>query len=139
VQALQQLMAQSRVDQVVALQRMLEQQRQANEQLGQIDDQLGAMRQQAADEAAQRQAEAEQEAAQHEATLEALGSLRQAERRLAYGNSDGVDQDLSRAESALSGRTLFDVEAAREALSREDLFPARQYLAAALAERRVQR
>jgi hypothetical protein len=132
-------MAQSRVDQVVALQRMLEQQHQANEQLGQIDDQLGAMRQQTADEAAQRQAAAEQEAAQHEATLQALGSLRQAEQQLAYGNSDGVDADLSRAQSALSGRTLLDVEAAREALSRSDLFPARQYLAAALAERRVLR
>jgi hypothetical protein len=132
-------MAQSRADQVAALQQMVDESRQANEQLWQIDEQLAAMRQQAAEEAAQRQADAEQEAAQHAATLEALGSLRQAEEQLQEGNSDGVDEGLSRAESALSGRTLLDVEAAREALSRSDLFPARQYLAAALAERRAQR
>jgi hypothetical protein len=39
----------------------------------------------------------------------------------------------------LSGRTRIDVEAAREALARSDLYPARQYLEAALAERRVLR
>jgi hypothetical protein len=50
-----------------------------------------------------------------------------------------VDDELSRAEEALSGRTRLDVEAAREALARSDLYPAREYLAAALAERRVRR
>jgi hypothetical protein len=50
-----------------------------------------------------------------------------------------VDDELSRAEEALSGRTRLDVEAAREALARSDLYPAREYLAAALAERRVPR
>jgi hypothetical protein len=75
--------------------------------------------------------------AQHAATLEALDALRQAEALLAGGNSDGVDDQLSRAEAALSGRTRLDVEAAREALARSDLYPARQYLAAALAERRA--
>jgi hypothetical protein len=58
---------------------------------------------------------------------------------LESGNSDGVDDELRRAEAALSGRTRLDVEAAREALAREDLLPARQFLAAALAERRVLR
>ena len=58
---------------------------------------------------------------------------------LETGNSDGVDDELRRAEAALSGRTRLDVEAAREALAREDLLPARQYLAAALAERRARR
>jgi hypothetical protein len=88
---------------------------------------------------AQRQYEVEREAARHAATLEALGLLRQAEALLATGDSDGVDDDLALAEAALSGRTLLDVQAAREALGREDLLPARQYLAAALAERRAAR
>jgi hypothetical protein len=123
--------------QVAALEQLVEQSRQESEQLGQINAQLQAQRQQAADAAAQQQDEAEQDAAQHAATLDALGTLREAEVRLATGNSDGVDEALSRAEAALSGKTLFDVEAAREALSREDLYPARYYLAAALAERRL--
>ena len=83
--------------------------------------------------------ETEQAAVQHAETLEALATLRQAEAMLETGNSDGVDDELRRAEAALSGRTRLDVEAAREALAREDLFPARQYLAAALAERRALR
>jgi hypothetical protein len=74
---------------------------------------------------------------QHAATIDALGTLRQAEAQLAVGNWEGVDEELVGAEEALSGRTLLDVEAAREALSREDLLPARQYLATALAETRV--
>jgi len=84
-------------------------------------------------------AETEQAAVQHAETLEALATLRQAEALLETGNSDGVDDELRRAEAALSGRTRLDVEAAREALAREDLLPARQYLAAALAERRALR
>jgi hypothetical protein len=124
--------------QIAALEQLVEQSRQTSELLQQINDQLAAQRQQAADEAAQRQADAEQAAAQHAATLEALGTLRQAQYLLATGNSDGVDEALRRAEAALSGRTLLDVEAAREALSREDLYPARQFLAAALEERRPQ-
>jgi len=83
--------------------------------------------------------EVEQGAAQHDATLQALGTLRRAEALLAIGDSDGVDDELSRAETVLSGRTRIDVDAAREALGRSDLFAARQYLAAALAERRAQR
>ncbi len=74
--------------------------------------------------------------AQHAATVHALGILRQAEALLATGDSDGVDDELGRAEAALSGRTRIDVDAAREALERSDLFAARQYLAAALVERR---
>jgi hypothetical protein len=84
-------------------------------------------------------ADTEQEAVQHAETLEALATLREAEALLETGNSDGVDDELRRAEASLSGRTRLDVEAAREALAREDLLPARQYLAAALAERRVRR
>jgi hypothetical protein len=125
--------------QVAALQQLVAQSRQESEQLRQIDDHLAALRQLAADEEARRQDEADQEAAQHAATLEALGTLRQAEALLATGNWDGVDDELGRAEAALSGRTRLDVEAAREALARSDLFPARQYLAAALAERRFAR
>ncbi len=51
------------------------------------------------------------------------------------GSSDGVDDELANAEAVLWGRTRLDVQAAREALANEDLYPARQYLAAALAER----
>lgn len=79
------------------------------------------------------------DAAQHAATLQALDVLRQAEASLAAGDSDGVDDELARAEEALSGRTRRDVDAAREALARSDLYPARWYLAAALAENRVRR
>jgi len=84
-------------------------------------------------------ADTEQEAVQHAETIEALDTLREAEALLETGNSDGVDDELRRAEAALSGRTRLDVEAARAALAREDLLPARQFLAAALAERRVLR
>jgi hypothetical protein len=125
--------------QVAALQQLVAQSRQASEQLGHIDDHIVELWQQAADEESRRQDEAEQEAERHAATLEALGTLRQAETQLATGNSDGVDDELGRAEEALSGRTRLDVEAAREALARSDLYPAREYLAAALAERRVPR
>ena len=67
----------------------------------------------------------EREAA-HAATLQALDTLRYAERMLATGDSDGVDDELTNAEATLSGRTRLDVEAAREALANENLYPARQ-------------
>ena len=118
------------------LQELVEQARQQNEQLAEIDDELAARRRQAAEEESERQAEAEQESAQHAATLQALDTLRRVEEMLAFGNSDGVDEELANASGALWGRTRLDVEAAREALSNEDLFLAREYLAAALAERR---
>ena len=76
-------------------------------------------------------------AARHAATIESLDVLRWAEASLATGDADGVDEQLARAEEALSGRTRLDVEAAREALAREDLLPARRFLAAALAEDRL--
>jgi hypothetical protein len=68
--------------------------------------------------------------------LQALDTLRWAQTLLATGDSEGVDEELLQAEDALSGRTRLDVEAARKALARSDLLPARQFLAAALAERR---
>ena len=123
--------------QVAPLQQLVLQSEQENEQLGRIDNQLTALRLQAYEEEWRRQAVWEQEAAQQAATLQALETLRYAERMLATGNADGVDDELANAEAALSGRTRLDVEAAREALANEDLYPARQYLAAALAERRV--
>jgi len=73
----------------------------------------------------------------HASTLESLNTLRQVEARLATGDADGADDQLARAEVALSGRTRLDVEAAREALGRSDLLPARQFIAAALQERRI--
>jgi hypothetical protein len=76
-------------------------------------------------------------AAQHAATLDALDTLRRADASLAIGDSDGLDDQLVSAEAALSGRTRLDVEAAREAIARSNLLPARQFLAAALAERRM--
>ena len=118
------------------LQELVEQARQQNEQLGEIDDELAARRRQAAEEESERQGEAEQENAQRAATLQALDTLRRVEAMLAFGNSDGVDEELANASEALWGRRRLDVEAAREALSNEDLFLAREYLAAALAEGR---
>jgi hypothetical protein len=118
------------------LQELVSQARQQNEQLTRIDDELAAQRRQAAQEEAQRQAEAQEESAQQAATLQALDTIRHVEWRLAFGNSDGVDDELANASIALWGRTRLDVDAARQALANEDLFLARQYLAAALAERR---
>ncbi len=114
------------------LQQLVVQSRQENEQLAELRRQLAV-------EESRRQDETAQEAAQHAATLEALDTLRQAEASLATGDWEGVDDELVRAEAALSGRTRLDVEAAREALARSDLLPAREYLAAALAENRVRR
>jgi hypothetical protein len=121
--------------QPAALPQLVTQSLQESDQLGQINDHLAALRQQSADEESRRQGVAERETAQHAATLEALGTVRQMQALLAYGDSDGVDEELGRAEAALSGRTRLHVDAAREALGRSDLFQARQYLATALAER----
>ena len=126
-------------EQRAALQELVAQSREENERLGRIDEQLASVRRQAADQELRRQAEAAEEAAQHAATLQALEILRQVEAVLAIGDSDGVGDQLSRAEEALSGRTRIDVDAAREALERSDLYAARVYLAAALAERRALR
>jgi soluble lytic murein transglycosylase-like protein len=122
-----------------AVQQLVGQSQEENEQLGQIDEELAAALQRAADEAWRRQAVAARAAAQHAATLEALETLRRSQALLATGDSDGVDEELARAEVSLSGRTRLDVEAAREALARSDLYPARQYLEAALLERRMPR
>ena len=119
-----------------AVAQVIEQAQQENDELGQIDRELA---QEAADEAWRREADAARAVARHAATLEALATLRRSDALLATGDSDGVDDELARAAAALSGRTLLDVEAAREALAREDLYPARQYLKAALARRRLPR
>jgi hypothetical protein len=126
-------------DRAPALQQLVGQSQEENEQLGQIDGELAAAQQQAVEAEWQREAVAAAAAAQHAATVEALRILRRAEAVLATGDSDGVDEDLASAQAALSGRTRIDVEAAREALARSDLYPARQYLEAALAERRLPR
>jgi len=123
-------------DQVKYLRQMVRQLQQENEQLGALDDEVAGLRQQEADRDQEQQAEAEEELAQHAATLQALDTLRQADEMLAAGNWEGVDDELADAEAALSGRTRLEVEAAREALAREDLYPARQHIAAALAQRR---
>jgi len=125
--------------QLAALQELVAQSRQENERLGHIDEQLASVRRQTADEELRRQDEAELKAAQQAATVQALDILRQAEAVLATGDSDGIADELGRAEAALSGRTRIDVDAAREALERSDLYAARMYLAAALAERRALR
>ena len=122
-------------DQAAALQQLVAQSQRENEQLGQMSDQLAAERRQAADDEARRQAKAEQAAAQHAATVAALATLRQASELLVNGNTDGLGDQLAGAEAALSGRRRLDVEAAREALARSDIFQARVYLAFALALR----
>jgi hypothetical protein len=126
-------------DQVAALQRLAALSQQEADQLGLIDDQLLAQRQQAADDESRRQREVEGRAASHTATVAALGTLRQAESLLVSGSSDGVDDELAGAEAALSGRTRLDVAVARNALERGDLFEAGLYVAAALSERRGRR
>ena len=118
------------------LQQLVAEARQQNEQLSEIHDQLAAQQEQAAEAESERQAEVEEQSAEHAATLRALDTLRRAEAMLAFGNSDGVADELANASTALWGRTRLDVDAAREALANEDLFLAREYLAAALAERR---
>jgi hypothetical protein len=122
--------------QLAALQLLVEQSREETERLAHIDEQLASAQRRSADQQWGREVEAEQGAAQHAATLDALDILRQAEALLAIGNADGVDDELGHAEAALVGRTRIDVDAAREALGRSDLYAARVYLAAALAERR---
>jgi hypothetical protein len=122
-----------------ALAQVVGQAQQENDELRQIERDLAEGLQEAADDAWRREAVAAQAAARRAATLEALATLRRSDALLATGDSDGVDDELARAAEALSGRTLLDVEAAREALARDDLYPAREYLEAALAERRVPR
>lgn len=97
---------------------------------------LALLRQEIADEDALRQDARTARAERRAATLQSLDILRRAEASLAAGDSDGVDDLLVRAEAALWGRRRLDVEAAREALSRSDLAPAREFLEAALNEAR---
>jgi hypothetical protein len=97
---------------------------------------LEALVEQEADRETQRAAEAAEEAARRDAALGALAGLRSADARLATGETDGVDEELGNAEEALSGRTRVDLEAARAALGQSDLYQAREYIEAALAERR---
>jgi hypothetical protein len=99
--------------------------------------QLQALLQSQQQEAAQEEAAAEDEAARHSAALEALNRLRSADVELASGDTDGVDDVLGQAESTLLGRTRLDLEAARAALEQSDLYQAREYIEAALAERRL--
>jgi len=124
---------QPRDDQAAYLQQMVNELRQENQQLRRVDDQVGALRQDMADRQAEREYEAEAVAAHQDAVLELVDRLRQDEEALAAGDTEGVSADLVYAESLLSGSALFEVQAAREALRREDLYPARQHLAAAIA------
>jgi hypothetical protein len=125
-------------DQVKYLQELVDELHRENEQLGALDDQVLDLRQDMADRQAERRADAANQAAQQAAFLQTLGRLRRDEDALAFGDTDGVDQDLAAAEASLWGSALFEVQAAREALAREDLYPARQHIAAALAEGQVQ-
>jgi hypothetical protein len=106
-------------------------------QLPEQSAQLQALLQSQQEEAAQQEAAAEEEAARHAAALEALARLRSADVELASGDTDGVDEVLGNAESTLPGRTRLDLEAARAALAQSDLYQAREYIEAALAERRL--
>ena len=124
-------------DQVKYLQQLVNELRQENEQLATLDDQVVEMRRDMTNREEQRQAEAADQAAQQAAFLQALDTLRRDEGALSTGDTEGVDEDLARAEPSLWGRALFEVQAAREALAREDLYPARQHIAAALAEGQV--
>ncbi|MDP9001749.1 MAG: hypothetical protein M3O46_16740 [Myxococcota bacterium] len=124
-------------NEATALRQLVAQLRQRSELLEQVNEELTALRRHAASEESRRQGEAEQKVARRAAIRAALGTLRQAEARLATGNSDGVDESLSSAEAALAGGARLDVEAARAALARGDLFQAGQYLAVVLTARRA--
>jgi hypothetical protein len=124
-------------DQVKYLQQLVDELHQENEQLGTLDHQVLDLRRDMADRQAERHADAADQAAQQAAFLQTLDRLRRDEDALSYGDTDGVDQDLAAAEASLWGGALFEIQAAREALAREDLYPARQHIAAALAEGQV--
>jgi hypothetical protein len=95
-------------------------------------DRLQAILQQ---EAEREDAAAAESAARHATALDALDRLRSADMKLATGETDGIDGDLGNAEDALSGRSRVEIEAARTALAQSDLYQAREYIEAALAER----
>jgi len=124
---------QPRDDQVTYLKELVDELREENQKLGTVDDQVAALRQDLADQRAERQYEAEEEAAHQDAVLQVLDMLRHDEDTLATGDTDGVAADLAYAEALLTGNALYEVQAARDALSREDLYPAREHLATAIA------
>jgi hypothetical protein len=128
---------QPRDDPAAYLQQLVNELRQENAQLGTLDDQVVGLRRQLADQESERRAEVADQAAQDAAVQQALDILRRVEDELSTGNTEGVDADLAGAQAALSGGALFEVQAAREALAREDLYPARQHIAAAIAEGQV--
>ena len=124
---------QSPVDQERYLRELVNELREENEQLRTLDDQVAALRQDLADREAERQYEVEVQAALEATLLQVVDMLRQDEERLAAGDTEGVDDDLAYAASALTGGAFYEVQAALESLRREDLYPARRHIAAAIA------
>ncbi len=124
---------QPREDEAADLRRMVDELQAENQQLGTLDEEVAALRQDLADQRAEKQYEADEAAAQKATLVEVLDMLRRDENLLATGDTEGVDDDLAGAESALTGNALYEVQAAREALAREDIYPARQHIAAAIA------
>src|SRR5207237_959864 len=90
--------------QLSALQELVTQLRQENDQLEHIDEQLSSARRASADEELSRDEEVQSQAARHTATVQALETLRQVDALLEIGDSDGVDDQLARAEAALARR-----------------------------------
>jgi len=125
--------SQPREDEAADLRRMVDELQAGNRQLGTLDEEVAALRQDLADQRAEKQYEADEATAQKATLLEVLDMLRRDENVLATGDTEGVDEDLADAESALTGNALYEVQAAREALAREDIYPARQHIAAAIA------
>ena len=119
---------------VSALERQVQQAQQQGDEFARVTDQLEALRAQVADAESRRQVEQQQAVARRADAEEALNLLSQAQEVLAGGNGAGLGETLDRAERALSGQARADVAAAKVALGRNDLFAARQYLAAALTE-----
>ena len=124
---------QSPVDQERYLRELVNELREENEQLRTLDDQVAVLRQDLADREAERQDEVEVQAALEATLLQILDMLRQDEERLAVGDTEGVDDDLAYAASALTGGAFDEVQAALESLRREDLYAARRHIAAAIA------
>jgi TolA-binding protein len=98
---------------------------QTAEQLQQLSAEVQQIRQQLADAQARREGEDQQREAQRLGVQVGTQAIAAAQQRLAGGDY-GVEADLDRAETSLTGRARQDIQAARDALRNRDLVRARQ-------------
>ena len=118
---------------VTVLEQQLQTQQTQADLQAQTNQELSALRQQIADADAQRQADRQGAAVQQQNVQVAMSALNAAQAQLAGGSTDLGDA-LDRASASLTGQARLEVESARAALSRSDLYEARQHLAAAIQQ-----